>query len=170
MRSGILNIGPLSLPNPVVEIATDKGGAFADASLAGNIGAGILKRYVLTLDYEHSTIYLRPVAAPVADLDTFDRAGMWINADPQGFKVVDVTPTGPAEAAGLEPGDIITTVDGKPAAGVRLYELRTTANQRPAFACMSCASACAMTRRGRPSPSRSSAAERARTLRSLCAI
>jgi Aspartyl protease/PDZ domain len=131
MRNGVLNIGPMSIPNPVVEIATDKGGAFSDASLAGNIGAGILKRYVLTLDYEHSTIYLEPVAAPVADLDTFDRSGMWINADPQGFKVVDVTATGPAEAAGLKPDDIITAVGGKPAAGVRLYELRQRLRDEP---------------------------------------
>jgi predicted aspartyl protease len=123
MRSGVLSIGPSSVPNPVVEIATDKGGAFADASLAGNIGAGILKRYVVTLDYEHSTIYLKPTI-PVADLDTFDRSGMWINADPQGFKVVDVTATGPAEAAGLKPDDIITAVDGMPAASLHLYDLR----------------------------------------------
>lgn len=124
MRKGVLQIGSLKVDSPVVEIATDKGGAFADASMGGNIGAGILKRYVLTLDYGHSTLYLKRVATPVADLDTFDRSGMWINAAPQGFKVVDVTGGGPAEAAGLKSGDIITTVDGTPATSLHLYDLR----------------------------------------------
>jgi putative serine protease PepD len=33
---------------------------------------------------------------------------------PAGAEVADVTPGGPAEAAGLQPGDIITAIDGKP--------------------------------------------------------
>jgi putative serine protease PepD len=33
---------------------------------------------------------------------------------PAGAEIADVTPGGPAEAAGLQPGDIITAIDGKP--------------------------------------------------------
>jgi putative serine protease PepD len=33
---------------------------------------------------------------------------------PAGAEVADVTSGGPAEAAGLQPGDIITAIDGKP--------------------------------------------------------
>jgi membrane-associated protease RseP (regulator of RpoE activity) len=124
LRGNALQIGPYTIGDPVVEISTDKGGAFADASLAGNIGAGILKRYVVTLDYEHSTLYLKPVSGAVADLDTFDRAGMWFNQSADGYAVVDVTKGAPAESAGLKVGDAIVAVDGKPATSIPVYEMR----------------------------------------------
>lgn len=125
MRGNTLKIGSLSVTSPVTEVSTDKGGAFAEDAIAGNIGAGILKRWIVTLDYEHQIMYLKPATAQVADLDTFDRSGMWINEDgANGFKVIDVTKGAPAEAAGLKAGDIITAVDGKPANGLHLYEVR----------------------------------------------
>lgn len=124
MRGDSLKMGPFVVDKPISEISTDKGGAFTDASLAGNIGAGILKRYVVTLDYEHSTMYLKPVAGLVADLDMFDRAGMWINQSSAGYKVFDLTKGAPAEAAGLRVDDEIVAVDGKPASSIPLYEMR----------------------------------------------
>lgn len=123
-RSGTLQLGAMTIANPVVEISTDKGGAMADAALAGNIGAGILKRYVITLDYDHATMYLKPVQGAMADLDTFDRAGMWFNRSVDGYAVVDVTKGAPAEAAGLKAGDAIVAVDGKPAKDIPVYEMR----------------------------------------------
>ncbi len=124
LRGNTLQIGAYAINGPVVEISTDKGGAFTDAALAGNIGAGILKRYVVTLDYGHSTMYLKPIAGPVPDLDTFDRAGMWFNQSADGYAVVDVTKGAPAETAGLKVGDAIVAVDGKPATDIPIYELR----------------------------------------------
>lgn len=124
MRGDTLSIGPMLIHGPVVELSTDKGGAFSEASLSGNIGAGILKRYIVTLDYEHSTMYLKPVSTPIADLDTFDRAGFWFNESGDGYKIIDTTKHSPAEAAGLKAGDEITAVNGQPAKGIPLYELR----------------------------------------------
>lgn len=124
LRGDSLVIGPYTISHPIAEYSTDKGGAFVDASLAGNIGAGILKRYVVTLDYDHLLLYLKPISGRAPDLDTFDRAGLWFNQDPSGFKVIDVMKGTPADQAGIEPGDVITAVDGKPAAGVHVYDLR----------------------------------------------
>ena len=124
MRGDALSIGPVTVNGAVVEVSTDKGGDFAAGSIAGNIGAGILKRYIVTLDYEHSRIYLKPVTIPVGDLDTFDRAGLWINDSDDGYKVVDITKGAPAEAAGLKVDDDIVAVDGKPAKSIPLYEMR----------------------------------------------
>lgn len=123
-RGHTLALDGYDIKGPVVEMSTDTGGAFADAALSGNIGAGILKRFVVTLDYGHSRMYLKPVAGAVADLDTYDRAGMWINGDAKGFKVVDVTKSSPADKAGLMKGDVITAVDGTPADEIKLYDLR----------------------------------------------
>jgi hypothetical protein len=124
LRGDSLSIGAVTIDRPVVEISTDKGGDFTDGSIAGNIGAGILKRYIVTLDYEHATIYLKPVTVAVSDLDTFDRAGLWINESDDGYQVVDVTKGAPSDLAGLKVGDDIVAVDGKPAKSIPLYEIR----------------------------------------------
>jgi S1-C subfamily serine protease len=105
-------------------MSTDKGGSFADPSLSGNIGGGILKRFVVTFDYGHNTMYLKPAAGPIADLDTYDRAGMWFNVTPEGYRIIAVTPGGPAEAAGLKAGDVITAIDGKPVGELLLPDIR----------------------------------------------
>jgi hypothetical protein len=123
-RAGTLAIGSFTITAPVVQLASDAGGAMTESGIAGNIGAGILKRYVLTLDYGHNVVYFRPIAGRIADLDTFDRAGVWLNRDTRGFKVIDVTASAPAAEVGLHAGDIVTAVDGKPATSIALYDLR----------------------------------------------
>jgi S1-C subfamily serine protease len=49
---------------------------------------------------------------------------MWINVAKGGMQVMDVTADGPAAQAGIEAGDVITEVDGKPASSIPVYELR----------------------------------------------
>jgi len=124
MHGDTLKIGPYTVDRPVTELSTDTGGSNSSAALSGNIGAGILKRFVVTLDYNRSTLYLKPVTGPISDLDTFDRAGMWFNEDPKGFKVYDVMKGTPADEAGLKAGDVITAVDGKKATDLHLYDVR----------------------------------------------
>lgn len=123
-RGKELDIGPYKLEKTVVDLSTDTAGDMASSAIAGNIGAGILKRFIITLDYEHSTMYLKPVTVAVDDLDTFDRAGLWINTSDAGFKIIDVTHGTPAEEAGLKAGEEIVGVDGKSAAGLKLYDVR----------------------------------------------
>ncbi|MGN6517486.1 MAG: aspartyl protease family protein [Rhizomicrobium sp.] len=124
IRGHDLVIGGQHIAAPVLLLSTDAKGAGADPSQSGNIGGGVLKRFVVTLDYAHNTMYLKPVTQKVEDLDTYDRSGMWINEDPAGYKVVDVTKGGPSDQAGLKPGDEIVSVNGKPATGIPLYEMR----------------------------------------------
>jgi hypothetical protein len=131
-RGGVLKLGTsIEVDHPVTGMGTDKAGAFADPSLSGNVGGGVLKRFVVTFDYGHSTMYLKPITGQVADLDTYDRAGTWFNIAPEGFKVIDVTPGGPADAAGLKDGDMITAVDGKPAGGLSLPAIRESLRNDP---------------------------------------
>jgi hypothetical protein len=123
-RGKELTLGTIKVPGIVTALATQSKGAFAAASYQGNVGAGILKRYIVTFDYGHQIMYLKPLRGPVADLDTFDRSGMWINAAPNGFEVMDVVANGPAANAGIAKGDILTDVNGKPATSIPVYELR----------------------------------------------
>ncbi len=123
-RGTSMTLGPVRIDNVVTSIATQTKGAFASGEYDGNVGSGILKRFIVTFDYDHQIMYLKAPPKPLVDIATSDRAGMWINTVPEGFKIVDVTATGPAEAAGLKAGDIITTVNGKPAKSIPIYEMR----------------------------------------------
>jgi membrane-associated protease RseP (regulator of RpoE activity) len=123
-RGGELKLGDVTVDNPITAFSTDKGGAGASEAFPNNVGGGILKRFVVTFDYDHNLMYLKPIAGPVADLDTFDRSGMWINQIDGGVKIFDVTKGGPADQAGLAKGDEIVAVDGKPANAFPLSDLR----------------------------------------------
>jgi len=127
-----MTIGGVKI-GPVVGTLTDQDkGAFAGSDYAANVGGGILKRFVVTFDYDNQVMYLLPLPGRVADTGTYDRAGMWFNVDAKGFKVIDVAKGGPAEAAGLQKDDYITAVDGKPAAALKLYEVRKAMrNEKP---------------------------------------
>jgi membrane-associated protease RseP (regulator of RpoE activity) len=123
-RGRELAIGPVKIPGVVTALSLQKKGSFASPAYQGNIGGGVLKRFVVTFDYAKHVMYLRPLPDPVADLDTYDRSGMWINQARDGMQVMDVTAYGPAAQAGIKAGDVITGVNGKPAASIRVHELR----------------------------------------------
>lgn len=53
----------------------------------------------------------------------FSGVGVWLNRSAELTKIVSVLPDTPAANAGIEPGDIITSVDGKPVAGMTLDEV-----------------------------------------------
>jgi len=123
-KGGILKLAGVTIEHPLTMISLDKGGAGAAEAFPNNVGGGVLKRFVVTFDYGHSTMYLKPFEGLHSDIDTFDRSGMWINAVPEGFKVIDITKGGPAEAAGLAKDDVITAIDGKAATDFSLPDLR----------------------------------------------
>jgi hypothetical protein len=123
-RGRDMTIGDVKI-GPVVATLTDQDkGAFAGSDYSANVGGGILKRFVVTFDYNNKVMYLLPLKGPVEDIGSYDRAGMWINVEGNGFKVVALTKGGPAQQAGVRTDDIITAVDGKPASDLKLYELR----------------------------------------------
>jgi membrane-associated protease RseP (regulator of RpoE activity) len=123
-RAGKLAIGPITIDAPVTEIVTDKGGAAAAARTAGNIGGDLLKRFTVTLDYAHQTLWLQPNQLATQP-EIFDRSGLWIaRAEDGGIEVADVATESAAAGVGLVTGDEIVSVNGKPAKDVALYELR----------------------------------------------
>jgi len=130
-RGKTMTLGPIAIDGVVTTLANQDKGAFSGNDYSGNVGGGILKRFVITFDYDHQMMYLKPLPAPVADTGTFDRAGMWMNVDDAGFKIVDVTKGGPAEEAGVKTGDVLTKVDGTPAVNIHLYDLRQRLRNDP---------------------------------------
>lgn len=123
-RGADMTIGDVKIGPVVATFADQAKGAFAGSEYSANVGGGVLKRFIVTFDYNNQLMYLKPLPKPVADTGTYDRAGVWINVGAAGFKVVAVTKTSPAEEAGLKVDDMIVAVDGKPATDIHLYDLR----------------------------------------------
>jgi predicted aspartyl protease len=131
IRSDGLRIGDVIVKDVVASMATEEHGALADAAYDGNIGSKLLKRFIVTFDYTRQRMYLKRSPRPANDTGSYDRAGLWINAAPDAFEVVGITPNGPAAAAGLNVGDRIFAVDAVPAGKIRLADLRLRLRNDP---------------------------------------
>ena len=115
-RVDALQIGPYTFERPIAMFSQDRAGAFANAALAGNIGAQIAMRFRLYLDYGRQRIIFEPsprLAQP------FDRAfsGIALRAQGDGFRtvrVVDVLENSAATDADIRVGDVVLAVDDAP--------------------------------------------------------
>ena len=130
-RGDSLTLGSVRVDGPVVSLSTSKGGSFSDANYEGNVGSGLLKRFVVTFDYAHQRMYLARRVPPPVDAGTFDQSGLWINLAADGFAVVDVASGSPGEEAGLAVGDVITALDAQPASALALSDARMLLRARP---------------------------------------
>jgi aspartyl protease/PDZ domain-containing protein len=113
-----LKIGSFTITSPITLFSQDQAGAFANAALAGNIGAQIAMRFRAYFDYGRRRIILEPSKRFG---EPFDRAfsGLALHAqgvDYRTFVVMDVLEESPATDAGIQIGDVIESVDQVPAA------------------------------------------------------
>jgi hypothetical protein len=121
-----LTIGDVALEAPVAALSLDTAGVLSGGEGDGLLGGDVLRRFTVTLDYGRGRMYLQPNARLN---EPFRRAlaGMGIFALPpdfRTFRLAHVDPESPAAAAGLREGDVIESVDGRPAREWALHELR----------------------------------------------
>jgi len=124
-RVASLRIGRVTLPRPITVFSEDTSGAFADKTLAGNIGYEILRRFRIFLDYGHNRMVLEPLAGVDAPFDR-PSAGFTFETAPNdyhAFLVTGVLDQSPASEVGLKTGDEIVAVDGQPAAQLTLTSI-----------------------------------------------
>jgi S1-C subfamily serine protease len=114
VRLPSLKLGTVKVEDIAAGLSTAKGGSISNPNYDGNIGGGLLKRFVVTFDYAHRVMYLQRITPTPQDIGTFDRSGLWINAKDGGFAVTDVAAGSAGEQAGIAVGDVITAVGGKP--------------------------------------------------------
>lgn len=122
-RGGELLLGNIKIPHPVLTMQNHAVSPNSVKEDDGNIGGAILRRFTITLDYNHHTLYLQPNKDFPKPFD-YDRSGMWINQGGGGFVVESVLVGGPAAAARLQVGDVIAAVDGTPAPQIALSDGR----------------------------------------------
>ena len=130
VRLASLKLGPLQVDGAAAGLVEDTAGSMSDPNYDGNVGGGLLKQFVVTFDYAHQVMYLKRVVPTPPDVGTFDRSGLWINAEDGGFKVTDVAKGSAGATAGVAVGDVITAVDGKPAVADQLADVRRMLRER----------------------------------------
>lgn len=112
-RMKSVEIGPYKIRDPLVGLSTTDRGALASEDYAGNIGNGLLDRFVLTIDYARRQIWLEP-GARYGLRPSFSRFGAQLLKYGDDVKAAQVLAGFPAAQAGLREGDTVTAIDGKP--------------------------------------------------------
>ena len=127
-----LDLGRFAVHAPVVLISSSWRRNTALSKTAGNIGGGLLKRFLVTLDYPQGMLYLQP-NRHFAEPDVFDRSGLWFMraSDGSAFEVADVIADSPASKAGLKVGERILKVDQTDASAFTVASLRERLEKEP---------------------------------------
>lgn len=113
--SATLTLGQYSLIRPVADI-TDE---------LASLGGGILKYFTVTFDQEHNRVtFVRDTPAPIPP-EPRRSAGLSFTKTPAYWRVASVVPGSPAVTAGVQPGDLVTRINGEPVGrwDIRRYEL-----------------------------------------------
>lgn len=125
-RVAEFNLGPYKLHGVLTSFSSDTKGAFADPEMGGNIGGEILRRFTVIMDYSRKVMILEPNKDFTVPF-RFDMSGLNLSSTSPEFKTVQVsgvTTGSPAAAAGILEGDVILSIDGKPATGLGLEAIR----------------------------------------------
>ncbi|HVU24080.1 MAG TPA: aspartyl protease family protein [Opitutus sp.] len=99
-----LHIGDYAVEQPVVDL-TDQ---------LTSLGGRLLKDFTVTFDQDHNRVtFYRESRLPIAPAPRRS-VGLGFDKAPAYWRVVNVVPDSPAAAAGVQPGDLITRIEGEP--------------------------------------------------------
>jgi predicted aspartyl protease len=122
-RVAALRVGTAVLDDVVAYVIHATGGVFSDEGLSGNIGGEVLRRFTVTIDVPHKTLYLAKNVAFGTPF-TFTRAGLFIEHTGGSLSVVAVIPGSPAQVAGLRAGDSLVSIADRPVDSLSSDEVR----------------------------------------------
>lgn len=126
-----LKLGPYVIDSPVAVFSKAESGAFAATDSQGNIGAAILQKFKIILDYAGKRIMLEPNSDFAKPIE-YNRTGLFLvgsGDDRKGFPIEAVLENSPASEAGIRQGDLLTGIDGLSALEYSLSEIRTMFGQ-----------------------------------------
>lgn len=129
-RVHTLSLGGVEVHQVSAELLQDTKGIGAQTDQAGDVGAQALKRFNVTFDYPHRTIYFEK-NAQYDEPDVFDRSGLALRIQRRGLVVMSVLSGSPAEQVGIRAGDLIIAVDAKKSAEITAPFLFDVFRQNP---------------------------------------
>jgi hypothetical protein len=97
-----------------------------NAQIAGAIGGGMLRRFIVVFDFPHQQVIFTP-SSRFRLFDQEDKSGLTLvakGADLKRFEVEQVQPGSPGADAGIQKGDVIAGIDDEPAADMTLTSVR----------------------------------------------
>lgn len=119
-------IGAYTVEGAIAAFSPKSPAAGAGADIAGAIGGGILRRFIVTFDFQHQQIILAP-NLHLHEIEEEDKSGLTIIAKGPGlkqFEVVAVQPGTPGAHAGLQKNDLLAGIDDEAAADLTLADIR----------------------------------------------
>jgi hypothetical protein len=120
-RIGDLSFGLWTIQQPLININFASRGLFSYSYTGGNLGFGILNNFSFTLDYARRVAYLKR-AKTFGEPEPYNRSGMTFQRAERGAVVVErVNPKTPAAESGMQIGDRILSLNGKPPTDEALY-------------------------------------------------
>jgi hypothetical protein len=126
-RAAALTIGNLRIDSPFIALSQEKRSFLAGDETQGLLGAEIFRRYRMTLNFPGKQVLFEETpetGKPYA----FDMSGMFLVSDPDDFqqvRVLSLVEGGPAAKAGIEPNDLLVSVDGESVKGLTLEQIRS---------------------------------------------
>jgi len=125
-RLGSVTLGSYAVEGPIVQLCTEDSGIEASTRFDGIIGADLLSRFKVCFDYRAQRLHLEPGAAISAPFAS-DGSGLVFKASAEGrqrFSVAYVVDGSPAGEAGIQAGDVLLSLGGRPAEAFSLESLK----------------------------------------------
>jgi len=122
-----LALGKLIERSIPINMSVNVKGAYASTNFSGTIGESIFRRYHVFLDYARNRVIFEPTAetnTPFPERKTYGLTIIASGADLHTYTVTAVRPGSQAEKDGFKKADVISDVNGKPAAHFTLSQLR----------------------------------------------
>jgi hypothetical protein len=118
-----LELGPYALENVVAGLSHAKAGILSQSDLSGIVGAEVLRRFHVILDYPGGRMFLEPNQAFSTPCEV-DMSGFFLTLEGKAFKVAHVIPGAPGDEAGVRAGDLLEEIDGREVSRWSLDEAR----------------------------------------------
>lgn len=126
-----MRVGRFVIRDPVAVFSQAESGPFADTASQGNIGAAILEKFKITLDYARRQVTFEPNGRFAEPIE-YDRCGLALVGSGPDYRTVTISGLAdhsPATEAGLAVGDTLVTFNGQPVKGISLSDLRFGMNR-----------------------------------------
>ena len=124
-RLASVQLGTAVVSNPVVNVTPGEKDAGVAAGTVGILGAEVLRRFHVVVDYSRHRVLLRPNREFGVPME-FDMSGMSLAATPNtgSYRVRSIIDGSPASEAGVSVDDIVTHFNGVAVSEISLSDLR----------------------------------------------